>query len=504
MKGEARGLAVLLVHATKNLWYASSGGWMGHPDAERILKTTLGSGSYLERVAQCMLVCVGRRRCKRTNSFHICGIRSLRLHGRATRRAGRRGGGAAAPVAVLQSSSLGSMDRAVAIGALVVLGWFSVVLVAKKMQQPLAFQQRIPTAKPRGQQLFARPASHFVQHSMNGEQRPKGMSFKQFFYECFKRDVARGETTENLAIPKRNAADGKLRLLSFNIHFFCKGYSFECLGSNTEEVLRIVADASPDVVLFQEVPQSELEAFKRRLAALGYPHAVAAGCADVHVLSAGSKAFPGERLHVMVASRLPLLQSAAVPMLDGHAAFAEIALDDEHKTARKSTLQQPRSVAIYSVHLSVRCEAHKRRREVEAVLRHARHAHQAPATGIPTFIVGDFNQPNECDYTPSEWAVIADDMTRAKLELSDGAMDAMRAKGFTPSWEAAAVARPLAASSAWNGAVVDYCYVSQGMATDGTSALEVESTYFLHTLASDHLPLVVDVRRRDGENIYRI
>ena len=123
---------------------------------------------------------------------------------------------------------------------------------------------------------------------------------------------------------------------------------------------------------------------------------------------------------------------------------------------------------------------------------------------IPQFIVGDFNQPNECDYTPSEWAVIADDMTRAKLELSDGAMDAMRAKGFTPSWEAAAVARPLAASSAWNGAVVDYCYVSQGMATDGTSALEVESTYFLHTLASDHLPLVVDVRRRDGENIYRI
>ena len=76
----------------------------------------------------------------------------------------------------------------------------------------------------------------------------------------------------------------------------------------------------------------------------------------------------------------------------------------------------------------------------------------------------------------------------AKLPLTDGSMDLLRASGYVPSWEVATTPRPLVASSAWNGAVVDYCYTK----VPAASSFKVEATYFYHTLASDHLPLVVD------------
>ena len=68
---------------------------------------------------------------------------------------------------------------------------------------------------------------------------------------------------------------------------------------------------------------------------------------------------------------------------------------------------------------------------------------------------------------------------------------------FAPSHKLA-TPRPLAASSAWNGAVVDYCYARlppPGTGTGpgtGRSAMAVEASYFYHTCVSDHLPLVVD------------
>lgn len=223
----------------------------------------------------------------------------------------------------------------------------------------------------------------------------------------------------------------------------------------------------------------------------------------------------------MILSKLPLHVAHAAPMLDGAAAFAEVVLPPT---------SGGNSLLVYSIHLSTRCPPTKRRQEVEAVLRHA----TVRATGgadnalandatagrpapIATLVAGDFNQPNEDDYPSDEWAVLAADLDAARLPRTDGAMAAMRAAGFVPSWERPeAVARPLAASSAWNGAIVDYCFVrANGVACEhgkgsqqalhhhqhhhrhhrhGSTpgGITVEASYFYHTLASDHLPLVVD------------
>ena len=104
-----------------------------------------------------------------------------------------------------------------------------------------------------------------------------------------------------------------------------------------------------------------------------------------------------------------------------------------------------------------------------------------------TLIAGDFNQPNEGDYPAAEWAKIAEDMTRAKLDLDDGAMERMRSAGFVPTFEAADSPSPRPATTAWNGALVDYIYANR------PSHARVRSTVAYHTLASDHLPLVGDL-----------
>jgi len=169
----------------------------------------------------------------------------------------------------------------------------------------------------------------------------------------------------------------------------------------------------------------------------GYEHFVQAPSADAHVLAAESAVFAGERLHVLIASRLPLRQSAKVAMTaGGYAAFAEVEI-----APRKTVL-------VYTLHCSVRCAAEVRRQEVEAVLHHAAGLeHTTPSADAPAphqrprvighIVGGDFNQPNEAEYPPGEWRAISKDLAAAGLPASDGVMDAMRAARFTPAWELA-------------------------------------------------------------------
>ena len=129
---------------------------------------------------------------------------------------------------------------------------------------------------------------------------------------------------------------------------------------------------------------------------------------------------------------------------------------------------------------------------------------------------GDFNPPNQEDYPAEEWAAIAADMTRANLPLTDGVRAELRRAGFLPSFElpvepslaarggggesseggtSAPTRPPLPATTAWNGAVVDYLFAQQSSSDrPPPTALEHEATYVHHTSVSDHLPLVVDFR----------
>lgn len=336
----------------------------------------------------------------------------------------------------------------------------------------------------------ARPPCNFVQSMLDKTKKPAGMSFVDFMYDCFKRDVAVGEVSNSdVSSSHVNYAGGRgtLRVMTFNVHFFQQGFSGKCFGDSMDDVMSILKRVNPDVLMLQEVPPSLLEPLRARLKAtcgLSFSNVIAAGSADVHILDPAVGVYPNERLHVVLASRVPFARCAAVPMLDGNAAFAELCLDAAGK----------RTALLYCLHLSVRCEASKRRDEVAAVLEHAKAlgggGGGGDGSGRLTLIAGDFNQPNASDYPEAEWAAIADDMTRAKLDLDDGAMACLRAAGFVPTFEAAKNPRPLPTTTAWNGALVDYIYTNN---QPRRHHVEVDATYVYHTLASDHLPLVCDL-----------
>ena len=382
---------------------------------------------------------------------------------------------------------------------------------------------------------WSRPPARFVQHLLTGfPAKPPRVPFKRFMYDCFLEDVAAlaGSSVAAVSAAPRGLA---LRLATFNVHFFRRGFSDVALEDSRAVVLADLTALDPDVAFLQEVPASEVEGLREDLRKRGWFHFVAAGAADVHVLpdSVGPVvSFPGERLHACIASKLPFLASGAAPLGDGGAAaFAEMSLSsggggggggsegggssgsDSGSDSGSGGSSggggsggdaDAATALVYSAHLSVRCAGSVRRAEVAAIAAHAR-AHAAaararaasgeagPAVCGLMVVAGDLNQPSVADYPPDEWAALASDLDRAKIDRSDGVRETLRSHlGLVPSFAVAASAATVAASirgssgsrsggsgaggglaahapglagalpatTAWNGAMVDFIYLS--------------------------------------------
>ena len=319
-------------------------------------------------------------------------------------------------------------------------------------------------------------SSHFVDALIAaetaGRDPPRG---KEKMYACFLADVAASVVCNGYIPPHvaASAASPTLRVLSWNVHFWQRGYSGEERGDNRAAINDAVRRLSPDVILLQEVIDPTAVAVSERQVdrkaqllrcldpTLGYVHASWALASDCHVLPASVKAAPGARLGVAILSRLPLLAAAAVPLGDagsnGHAATAVLALP----APSSSPL---RRLGIYTAHLSVRCPGATRLAEIAGVVQHA-NSGLASREFEECIVGGDFNQPTQRDYPAATWRAMARDMDGVGLPLCDGVAPALRdgTDGGTPgagdwiaSFDDAGVATPQV--TAWNGATVDFMY----------------------------------------------
>lgn len=254
---------------------------------------------------------------------------------------------------------------------LALLGFASVcgflVMVRRALSNSDFYPHQLSSSSRSETPLFTRPASHWVQHLMDGASRPAGVSMKEFMYECFKRDVARGELGENRDILRDirvHRREGRsLRMVSWNVHFFSVGYSNVVLGDGLDEAKAVISLLHADVLLLQEVPPSVLGKLEKWLLdAEGYTHFVAAPSADPHVLAADSSVYAGERLLVLIASKRPFRQSAQVAMANGgHAAFAEIELRLSCRRDRRLKVRLPQdatTVALRGRHRRPRRRRH--------------------------------------------------------------------------------------------------------------------------------------------------
>jgi endonuclease/exonuclease/phosphatase family metal-dependent hydrolase len=90
-----------------------------------------------------------------------------------------------------------------------------------------------------------------------------------------------------LELPKPPRRPRGLRVMSFNVHFWQRGYSSRLHGDNQEACVEAVRRHQPDVLLLQEVVPADVAAggaydALSALARLGYIHRVMVAAPEVH------------------------------------------------------------------------------------------------------------------------------------------------------------------------------------------------------------------------------
>ena len=87
-----------------------------------------------------------------------------------------------------------------------------------------------------------RPPCSFVQHMLAGGRIPNGTSPKEFLYQSFCEDVSAQRAVNN-TIPKHpvSGVSRKVRVVTFNVHYFQAGYSAVDKGDTQDEVMEVLA-----------------------------------------------------------------------------------------------------------------------------------------------------------------------------------------------------------------------------------------------------------------------
>jgi endonuclease/exonuclease/phosphatase family metal-dependent hydrolase len=236
----------------------------------------------------------------------------------------------------------------------------------------------------------------------------------------------------NSALPTKNQTH--LRIVTFNIHYF----QDTTHRDNTERVFQIVQQINADVVVLEEMPYT-LNApvsavYDAQFATLGYNYVVRCNGEPFYEIG-----------NVMY-SKLPITDPVSRKLQTRNRCIVSGVVDTSFGHVR-----------IIGTHLEVK-SASSREREIKDILQFSHSTSQELQV-----IVGDFN----C------------------LE-SDVVFQYTKDAGFVNSFEAVGWERPN--YTCWTGTTIDFILVSRALAR------HVDGAYVYHSTASDHLPIIVDLK----------
>lgn len=329
----------------------------------------------------------------------------------------------------------------------------------------------------------------------------------------------------NQDIPKRtdqrSSESPAVRVCSFNIHFATDNF----LQPSAEHIVKALAAISADVLCLQEIPlptrSTQGDELKMRLHDLGYPHCVYSDtCFTVN-----------ERLNPERAKSLgfqPYDCGAAVFSKYPIASSAVIGLETEEYRQKWFNETRQAVVAIVQVPLSAQGKDNQfvnlglSSLHLDAFTDSELGAHGADQVRLDEFmrihqwsqsivegggggsqtdvlpdcmvVMGDFNSESPAisshpiysgQYKLAEVA----DIWRGIPSSYDFLEQVERRLGYTHAWQAASLIPP--ACTHWSGKAIDHILISPCF-TGAT--VEVSGTYVYHTAASDHLPMIADLR----------
>ena len=355
--------------------------------------------------------------------------------------------------------------------------------------------------------------NRLIQYDNKGMVFPRGREAQHLMYSSYLSDIALGKNTFNPTIPKHsdfkddNITSQYLRVMTFNVHFWRLSFSGavdESTSDNIDQIVKIVSEQNPDVLLLQEVPvrfgERAVEPERlNRLRDIGYNHiTLAASSTKFHTLPQNFpiQTLAGVQLCVAVCSKLPLTNCEKISL--GDSVDSGYAICGRVKLSTKTG--SPRSIGFISAHLSVRCGPEVRLNEAKAIISHV-DAKQAADDSAMWILGGDFNQAYSGDYSSEAWTVLAKDLQNAKVPLSDGVVSTLTEMGWkraahrdTSNPESLPRALPF---TAWNGTCTDYIWhksTSAKVNTEGVTqiGLRCVNSWPVYSDASDHLPVIAD------------
>ena len=312
---------------------------------------------------------------------------------------------------------------------------------------------------------------------------PKGKEMKYLMYEHFCQDMKGITSLPSLKRKTENA----FVVGTFNVHFFQRGFSGTCLANSMKEFIEFMKEQQPDFMLLQEVPCWDIS---KSMMDIGYRIAVVADCPECHVLPEDLQVFDmnnksrlckytmkDRRLRTMIVYRATerknpwtLVSSEYIP------------IDERKGRVSLATFsnEEDRLIGLISVHLSVRCDPSRRLNEIKNLIRYCNSNLKACDLIV---VAGDFNQAVESDYTPEYWKILAKDMTRAQVPLSDGVSEFMSKHNFSCSFKACKL--PVPAVTCWGASRVDWVYFRD----QSEGELRISDAKIIGTDISDHAPL---------------
>lgn len=287
----------------------------------------------------------------------------------------------------------------------------------------------------------------------------------------FARDCKKYAFTENTKIPARTDDLSRIRIATYNVH----GWDDPFNNSNLDGMCKVINTIDADVIILQEVVLNP-QIIKTLSERLNCTISTRNFCKTM------SYGWHGEFGNLVI-SKLP------IHALTAHTYSTPKGRETRCFIKAELVLAHQKKLSIYGTHLEVRDTSDNESTRVSEVKELLKYAHADKNENI--IITGDFNavRKEDYDYTvngKSVWDMLVEENKKRGFPTPTNALDTLKEHGFVDSFTKAQLPKPR--FTVWPGTAVDFIFVSP------TWNLPLNGSYVYYDAASDHLPVILDIK----------
>lgn len=300
----------------------------------------------------------------------------------------------------------------------------------------------------------------------------QGLLNDETIIDSFIQDCARDEV-HNAFIPEKTAAIA--RIATYNVHFWTDPFK----KTNYEEIIKTIKTINADILLLQEVELFENKKIEEELRTMGY----------VYQPFMPMDQIGKNRFGNMILSKYPLMRPP----------FQHIYESSKDKEEKRNfinviiQLPDTNTLSIYGTHLNVRDETGAIRLQEAAELMEF----VKKDTTKNILLAGDWNAVRPKDYQykvadTSVWKIHTTEfLQRAGKQkglnkIPTEALQYIEKNGFKDCFTKAGINGPY--YTVWTGTIVDFIFCCKSW------NLPIDGCYIYFSAASDHLPVIMDVK----------